>query len=1464
MKNKLLLFLLFFSFFTVVISASGIEKKVNSLKFMPHRSMIPTLIDPVKSLSNTAKTLKLNAILASPTTIAGSSCGDGVNFVQVNVYANGASADEVIEWFASQNATTPLYTGFVYSPSIKTTKTYYVRSRSKTTNDVSIRVPVVASVFMSPPQVFLSVSPNNSASELLCLGTSVTFTAGGGADLFEFSVDGAVVQAMSASRTFTTNTLTDGQTVSVRTRYNKTIDGSTAEFAWGTGPMEDNVLSAPLSGNATLAYINSLKISPEENNLVIGLAGKITKDKSILLFLDSKSGGFNVSNYGDVAASNTVKAFNYFNNNANVFDSYFLADYCLVISTDANELTYFADIIELKSGESIRTSLGSASQGSPSATFGINKNNFGTTDYNLGFEVEILKSLIGYSTGDIKFFGFTMHADDTSYSVTNSFLSPELTSNVDYGNTLVDYNLKDPNPVVFASSALTPCYANANFTMFFYVKPIASSVVQPTCSVPSGTITIGEQNGAEYSIDGVNYQSSNVFSNLTPNNYTLYTRKAIDNSCPNVSDSAVTINAVPTLPSTPVSQSVVQPTCEVQSGTITIDPQTAVEYSLDGTTYQTSNVFTSLAPNSYTLYVRNIGDTTCISSSASATIINNIPPPPVNPISGGDQTACEQTPIQTLTATATAGTGETIVWYDAATAGNIVTNPILNTVGTITYYAQAENSVTVCKSAGRTAVTLTINPKAVNPVSGGDKTECVMSPVQTLTATATVLTGESVVWYNAPTGGSVVPNPILNTIGTRTYYAQASNNTTACSSDSRTAVVLTILPNPAKPVSGGNKEECALSPIQTLTATATVGTGETVVWYDASAGGTVVANPSLNSLGTITYYAQTVNDAAGCISATRTAVTLTLNPKPVNPVSGGNQTQCAASPLQTLTATATVASGESVVWYTAATGGTVVTNPTLNTIDTITYYAQTTNNVTNCISDSRTAVTLTINPNPIKPVSGGDKTECAQSPIQTLTATATVGAGESVVWYDAMTGGSIVTNPILNSVDTKTYYAQTVNDATACVSTTRTAVKLTINKSPAAPVSGGDKTECVQTPLQTLTATATVGAAETLVWYTAATGGNIVVNPTLNSVGTITYYAESSNGLCSSLTRTAVNLTIVGVVPNPVAADQAVCSDGTATQTLTASATTATGTITWYTSAIGGTVVPNPTQVGVGTKTYYAESSVGSCLSVSRTKVTLTITAVPLKPTVMSLVQPSCVTPSGTITLASQIGVEYNIGKGFQDSPVFSNLTPGNYTPTVRFKNNTSCEVMGTVLNINPIPAPIQFEIVGDCNDKEYVLTANALQNSYDTNNVVYVWKNNSGGTVGTNSNTLNVSDLIGNNGNSTIFPLTYTLTISNAAAGCETTNSVAVESIYCNIQRGISPDGNGMNESFDLSLLDVKKLEVFDRYGIKVYSKANYTNQWKGQSDKGEELPSATYYYVIEFNNAIAKTGWIYLIREK
>jgi flagellar hook assembly protein FlgD len=49
------------------------------------------------------------------------------------------------------------------------------------------------------------------------------------------------------------------------------------------------------------------------------------------------------------------------------------------------------------------------------------------------------------------------------------------------------------------------------------------------------------------------------------------------------------------------------------------------------------------------------------------------------------------------------------------------------------------------------------------------------------------------------------------------------------------------------------------------------------------------------------------------------------------------------------------------------------------------------------------------------------------------------------------------------------------------------------------------------------------------------------------------------------------------------------------------------------------------------------------------------------------------------------------------------------------------------------------------------------------------------------------------------------------------------------------------------------------------VYTKSNYSNEWFGQSDKGDELPDGTYYYVIEFaNGEETKTGWIFKLAEE
>lgn len=105
------------------------------------------------------------------------------------------------------------------------------------------------------------------------------------------------------------------------------------------------------------------------------------------------------------------------------------------------------------------------------------------------------------------------------------------------------------------------------------------------------------------------------------------------------------------------------------------------------------------------------------------------------PISSGDQTVCSVgTTTQTLTASATSNTtGGNIIWYDAATAGNVIDPPSQVGVGTVTYYAESFNDTYA--STTRTAATCTIEANNTVTITGGD--QICFSDNPTLTASET-------------------------------------------------------------------------------------------------------------------------------------------------------------------------------------------------------------------------------------------------------------------------------------------------------------------------------------------------------------------------------------------------------------------------------------------------------------------------------------------------------------------------------------------------------------------------------------------------------------------------------------------------------------------------------------------------------------------------------------------------------
>ena len=110
-------------------------------------------------------------------------------------------------------------------------------------------------------------------------------------------------------------------------------------------------------------------------------------------------------------------------------------------------------------------------------------------------------------------------------------------------------------------------------------------------------------------------------------------------------------------------------------------------------------------------------------------------------------------------------------------------------------------TVTDVNSCANTMVVTAPNcscPVVLAPVSGGDKSYCETGVVPTITAT--VLTGETVDWYNSASNGTILRSGSLSYTPSAagTYYAMTRNTTTTCVSSTRTPVTVTMnsLPTP--------------------------------------------------------------------------------------------------------------------------------------------------------------------------------------------------------------------------------------------------------------------------------------------------------------------------------------------------------------------------------------------------------------------------------------------------------------------------------------------------------------------------------------------------------------------------------------------------------------------------------------------------------------------------------------------
>ena len=78
------------------------------------------------------------------------------------------------------------------------------------------------------------------------------------------------------------------------------------------------------------------------------------------------------------------------------------------------------------------------------------------------------------------------------------------------------------------------------------------------------------------------------------------------------------------------------------------------------------------------------------------------------------------------------------------------------------------------------------------------------------------------------------------------------------------------------------------------------------------------------------------------------------------------------------------------------------------------------------------------------------------------------------------------------------------------------------------------------------------------------------------------------------------------------------------------------------------------------------------------------------------------------------------------------------------------------------------------------------------------------------------------------------------------------------NISGGISPNGDGMNDAFEILGLSNKQiqLKVMNRWGQTIVDLDNYKNDWFGTFPNGCPVPEGVYYYTIKIIGEETKNG--------
>lgn len=268
-------------------------------------------------------------------------------------------------------------------------------------------------------------------------------------------------------------------------------------------------------------------------------------------------------------------------------------------------------------------------------------------------------------------------------------------------------------------------------------------------------------------------------------------------------------------------------------------------------------------------------------------------------------------------------------------------------------------------------------------------------------------------------------------------------------------------------------------------------------------------------------------------------------------------------------------------------------------------------------------------------------------------------------------------------------------------------------------------------------------------------------------------------------------------------------------------------------AGISNTGAPQPVLTPTGTTTYTLTASTGSCSLTN--SFTLTVNPTPT------------ISTRGPLNICSP-------GPGASPG-LTSTGTSFSWSPTTGVSNATA---LNPVLNPTATTPYIVTASIGTCTATSS-FTAVVITPTANAGNPVTIQQGNSTTLNGTASpgtySWTPATGLSTTTGLTTVasptITTTYTLHVLSPE-GCTATSDVTVTVISDCIRpfQAFTPNGDGFYDKWVLTQGSCTKniaVQVYNRYGSKVFESQNYNNDWDG-TYKGKPVPDGTYYYTITF----------------